>query len=95
MQVQHGRRRYDCVNFIDLALEGRSDKHSQPENAWIGNFDADFRSAYAGIKHWANIADAASQHPVGIGVKFNPCDLPKLKLWDVVLVNVANDPNYG
>jgi hypothetical protein len=95
MQVQHGRRGYDWVNFIGFALEGRSNKHSQPQNAGIHNFDADFGSTYAGIEHWTNVADATSQHLVGKGAKFDLCGLSELKLWNIVLVDVANDPNNG
>ena len=60
------------------AVEGRGDEHAQLENAGIGDLDADLGGADGGIEHRTDVADAAGQRLVGIGVELDLRGLAEL-----------------
>jgi hypothetical protein len=89
MQVQHGVGRH-CgkVCFLRLSKVG-VDEHAEFEEARIGNFDADLGGANGGVEDRADVADAAGEHFVGIGIDMNLRCLAELDLGDVVFKDVA------
>ena len=93
MQVKHGIGRNHGMCLLGAAGKGRRGKHAQLEEAGIGNLDAHLGGADGGIEHRADVADAAGERTIGIGVDVDLRFLAQLQLGNVVLVDIADDPN--
>jgi len=94
VKVEDGLGGDDCVGLSFLTAEGGGDKHAQPEEAGIGDLNANFGGAQLWIKHGSDVVDVAAERAVRIGVDLDACFLADFDARDVVLVDIAKNP-YG
>ena len=77
------------------AGEGGGHKHAETEDAGIGDLNANLGGAEIGIEDRADIADGPGERAVGIGIELDAGVLAEMDARQVVLVDVAEDPDAG
>src|SRR5271156_4474717 len=94
MQVQYRGSKNDRMGFFRLALECGGNKHPHSQNAGIRHLDTHLGGTNIGIEHRTDVADVAAQHSAGVGIDPYIRMLAQLQFRNVVLVHIANDPDY-
>jgi hypothetical protein len=95
VQMQNGGRWNNRISVRGLTLKRCGDKLAEPQHPRIGNFDPHLRGANIRVEHRANVADMANQYLPRIGICLDGSFLSQLKLRNVILVDIANDPDDG
>ena len=94
MQVQHRARRHLHMRLKSLAMNRGGGKHSHThQRVGIVDLDAHLGGADLRIEDGADVADHASQDAVGIGREANVRLLAKMHRGEIVLVDIADDPD--
>src|SRR5208283_5402750 len=93
MHVQNGGGRNNRVYFFGLTAEGSLREHAQPHVSWILNFYADLGRTDIRIEDRSNVADCSLEGAIGIRIQRDLRCVPELDRWQVVLINIANDPD--
>ena len=83
------------MHFLFLAVERRSDKHPHAHQSGIGNLDAHLGRAKRGIQNRADVANVAEEDFVGVRIQPNFRGLAYVHARQIVLKNVAENPDLA
>src|SRR5579863_1274528 len=95
MQVENRVSGYRGMRFGFAACKCSGGKHAELEKSGIANLDADLGGAQLGIEHGSDVADVTLHGTIGIGIQLDEGFLAELQLGNVVLVDVAKDPDFS
>ena len=95
VKVQHGCGRDGCVDVLLRAEEGGGGEHAEPQHAGILHFQANLGGAQVGIKDGPDIANPSLQNLVRIGVHAHVRKFAQAHKRQIVLVDVAQNPDVG
>src|ERR1035441_1398044 len=95
VQMEDGRCRHHRVHFLRQAAEGGGDEHAQAHHARIGDLDSNFGGADVRIEYGTDVADRSPEHAVGVGVQADLGGVAEMHIGQIVLINVADDPDAG
>ena len=74
------------------SVKRRGNKHSDLHQAGIANFDADLGGTHVRIKNRTDVANAAGQHPIRIGIEPKLGSLTHVDAGEIVFVDIAKNP---
>ena len=95
MQMKNGLGGNHSMDLFGAAGKRSSGEHAQLQEAGIGDLNADLGGAQRGIENGANVADVARERAVRKRIEIDLGFLAELKPGNVVLVNVADNPDRG
>src|SRR3984957_16956111 len=93
MQVQNRGRRNCRPYFRLLPIKGRSYEHSDAHQSRVGDFDPDLGGADTRIENRQNVVDPSLKDFIGIRIQLNIRSLSDVHRVEIILVNIADDPN--
>ena len=93
VEVKNCRSWDGRVGFFFLAAERGGDEHSRAHIAGIVDLDANFGGADIGIEDGADVADAAGDDLIGIGVEANVGGIAQAHVRQIVFVDIAENPD--
>ena len=95
VQMQDGGCGNRGMHVLFLAVERRSDKHPHTHQPGIGNLDAHLGGAQRGIQNRTDVANAAEEDSVGVGIQPNFRGLAYVHAGQIVLKNIAKNPDVA
>ncbi len=93
MQMQDRRRWHGGMCLCGLAVESRRYEHPEAQETRILDFQTYLGGSKSGVQDLTDIDDPAFQHQIRIRVQTDIRGLAQMDLRQIVLIDIADDPD--